>query len=135
MIDLVSDTVTKPTPEMRKAMAEAEVGDAQRGEDPSVNRLLDAVCELLGKEAALFLPSATMGNQIAYKVCTKPGDEIIMDRRSHPIHFEGGSPAFLSGVMIWGLDGDRGVFSQEDVLAAIRPDDPPGRRARRHSLT
>lgn len=124
MIDLVSDTVTKPTPEMRRAIAEAEVGDSQRAEDPTVNRLQDAVCELLGKEAALFLPSATMGNQIAYKVHTSPGDEIIMDRLSHPILFEAGSPAMLSGVMIRPVDGDRGVFTAEDVVAAIRPDEP-----------
>jgi len=130
MIDLISDTVTKPTPQMRRAIAEAEVGDAQRGEDPTVNRLQDAVCELLGKDASLFLPSATMGNQIAYKVHTRHGDEIIMDRLSHPIHFEGGSPAFLSGVMICQMNGDRGVFTAEDVLAAIRPDDPHSPRTR-----
>ena len=130
MIDLVSDTVTLPSPEMRKAIAEAEVGDSQRGEDPTVNLLQNAVCDLLGKEAALFLPSATMANQIAYKVHTRPGDEIIMDRFSHPIHFEGGSPAFLSGVMIWQVSGERGVFTEDDVLAAIRPDDPHSPRTR-----
>ena len=130
MIDLVSDTVTLPTPEMRKAMGKAEVGDSQRGEDPTVSRLQDTVCDLLGKDAALFLPSATMGNQIAYKVFTRPGDEIIMDRTSHPIHFEGGAPAFLSGVMIYPVVGERGVFTEEDVLAAIRPDDPHAPRTR-----
>lgn len=130
MIDLVSDTVTLPTPELRKAMAKAEVGDSQRGEDPTVNRLQDAVCDLLGKDAALFLPSATMANQIAYKVHTRPGDEIIMDRASHPIHFEGGAPAFLSGVMIYTVNGEGGVFTEEDVLAAIRPDDPHAPRTR-----
>ena len=130
MIDLVSDTVTLPTPEMRKAMAKAEVGDSQRGEDPTVNRLQDKVCDLLGKDAALFLPSATMANQIAYKVHTRPGDEIIMDRASHPIHFEGGAPAFLSGVMIYTVNGQSGVFTEEDVLAAIRPDDPHAPRTR-----
>jgi len=124
MIDLVSDTVTQPSPEMRKAIAAAEVGDSQRGEDPTVNRLQEVVCELLGKEAALFLPSATMANQIAYKVHTNPGDEIIMDRTSHPILFEAGAPAQLSGIMIHHVNGDRGVFTEEDVLAAIRPDEP-----------
>jgi len=130
MIDLVSDTVTLPTPEMRKAIARAELGDSQRGEDPTVNRLRDAVCDLLGKDEALFLPSATMANQIAYKVHTRPGDEIIMDRASHPIHYEGGSPAFLSGVMICTVNGDRGVFTEEDVAAAVRPDDPHAPRTR-----
>lgn len=134
MIDLVSDTVTLPSPEMRKAIAEAEVGDSQRGEDPTVNRLQEVVCEVLGKEAALFLPSATMANQIAYKVHTQPGDEIIMDWMSHPIHFEGASPAFLSGVMIYPLHGERGVFTEEDVLAAIRPDDPHNPRTRLVSI-
>lgn len=130
MIDLISDTVTQPSPEMRRAMAEAPVGDAQRNEDPTVNALQDAVCELLGKDAALFLPSATMANQIAYKTHTRPGDEIILDRNSHTIHYEGGSPALLSGVMLFFVDGERGVFSEEDVLAAIRPDDPHAPRTR-----
>ena len=124
MIDLVSDTVTQPTPEMRKFMAEAEVGDSQRGEDPTVNRLQDAVAELLDKDGALFLPSATMANQIAYKVFTRPGDEIIMDYKSHPILFEGGACAFLSGVMIHSIHGDRGIFGEDDLVAAIRPDEP-----------
>lgn len=130
MIDLISDTVTLPTPEMRKAMAEAEVGDSQRGEDPTVNALQNAICELLDKEAALFLPSATMANQIAFKTHTKPGDEIIMDWRSHAIQFEGGAPAFLSGVSIYPLHGERGIFTEEDVLAALRPDDPHAPRSR-----
>lgn len=130
MIDLISDTITLPSPEMRKAMAEAEVGDSQLGEDPTVNRLQDAVSELLNKDAALYLPSATMANEIAYKVFTRPGDEIIMDRTSHAIHYEGGAPAFISGVMVRPLDGDRGVFTEEDVLAAIRPDDPHAPRTR-----
>lgn len=134
MIDLISDTVTQPTPDMRKAMAEAKVGDSQRGEDPTVNRLQEELADLLGKDAALFVPSATMANQIAFKVHTRPGDEIMMDRRSHPIHYEGGAPAFLSGVMIYPLDGDRGAFTEEDVLAAIRPDDPHAPRSRLVSM-
>jgi threonine aldolase len=130
MIDLISDTVTLPTPEMRRAMAEAEVGDSQRGEDPSVNRLQEAVAELLDKDAALFLPSATMANQIAFKVHTHPGDEIIIDAASHAVHYEGGAPAFLSGTMICPVEGDRGVFTEEDVLANVRPDDPHAPRTR-----
>lgn len=130
MIDLISDTVTQPSPEMRKAIAEAEVGDSQRGEDPTVNELQAEASELLGKDAALFLPSATMANQIAYKAHTRPGDEIIMDRWSHPIHYEGAGPAALSSVMIYPLDGDRGVFGEENVIAAIRPDDPHAPRTR-----
>ncbi|MBP6964461.1 MAG: aminotransferase class I/II-fold pyridoxal phosphate-dependent enzyme [Armatimonadetes bacterium] len=130
MIDLVSDTVTEPSPEMRKAIAEAPVGDSQRAEDPTVNELQAECSQLLGKEAALFVVSATMANQIAYKVHTRPGDEIIMDRWSHPIHYEGAGPAVLSSVMIHPLDGDRGVFGAEDVLGAIRPDDPHAPRTR-----
>ncbi|HUV04504.1 MAG TPA: threonine aldolase family protein [Armatimonadota bacterium] len=130
MIDLISDTVTLPTPEMRKAMAKAEVGDSQHGEDPTVNRLQDAVCALLGKDSSLFLPSATMANEIAFKVHTRPGDEIIMDWLSHALHFEGGAPALLSGATIYPIHGERGVFTEEDVLAAIRPDDPHFPRTR-----
>jgi len=124
MIDLISDTVTQPTPEMRNAMAKAGVGDSQRGEDPTVNALQDEVCELLGKDAALFLPSATMANQIAFKTHTQPGDEVIMDWRSHAVHFEGGAPALLSGIMIHPIHTERGIFTEHEVIAAIRPDDP-----------
>jgi len=134
MIDLISDTVTQPSPEMRRAIAEAKVGDSQRGEDPTVNALQTEAAELLGKDAALFLPSATMANQIAYKVHTRPGDEIIMDRWSHPIHYEGSGPAVLSSVMICPLDGERGIFGAEDVLGAIRPDDPHSPRTRLVSI-
>ncbi len=124
MIDLISDTVTQPTPEMRMFMANAEVGDSQRGEDPTINRLQDAVAELLDKDGAIFLPSATMANQIAYKAQTRPGDEIIMDYKSHPILFEAGACAFLSGLMIHPIQGDRGIFDEDAVTAAIRPDEP-----------
>ncbi|MHB0998822.1 MAG: threonine aldolase family protein [Armatimonadota bacterium] len=130
MIDLISDTVTQPTPDMRRAMADAEVGDSQRGEDPTVNRLQETVCELLNKDAALFVPSSTMANQIAYKVHTHPGDEIVLDKNSHTIHYEGGAPALLSGVMMHPVNGARGVFTEEDLLAAIRPDDPHAPRTR-----
>lgn len=134
MIDLVSDTVSNPSPEMRRAMAEAPVGDSQRGEDPSVNELQSEAAELLGKESAIFLPSATMANQIAYKIHTHDGDEIIMHRWSHPLHYEASGPAVLSRAMIYPVDGDRGVFTAEDVVAAIRPDDPHAPRTRLVSI-
>ena len=94
-IDLASDTATRPSPKMRAAMAEAPVGDEQKGEDPTTNELQSLAARLLGKEAALFVPSATMANQIAFKVHTRPGDEIIMHRESHAMNFEGGAPAVL----------------------------------------
>jgi threonine aldolase len=120
MIDLFSDTVTRPSPAMRKAMAEAEVGDEQRGLDPTVNRLQDMVAELLGKEAALFLPSGTMCNQVAYAVHCKPGDEIIMDIGAHPFHYEGGGPAAVSGALIRPIQGVRGVYQPEQITAALQ---------------
>ena len=121
-IDLYSDTLTKPTQEMRKFMSEAEVGDEQQKEDPTINLLVDMVCDLLGKEDALFLPSGTMCNQIAFRVYCRPGDEIIMDRTAHTLHFETGGPAALSGATISPLSGERGIFSTEQLQAAIRPD-------------
>src|SRR5258707_979852 len=117
VIDLFSDTLTKPTPEMRRFMCEAEVGDEQKGEDPTVTRLQEMVAELLGKEAAVYLPSGTMCNEIAVKVHTRPGDEVLGDRTSHLIHFEGGGPGLLSGVLMTALDGDRGVFTGAQVRA------------------
>ncbi|NOZ57916.1 MAG: low-specificity L-threonine aldolase [Calditrichaeota bacterium] len=123
MIDLRSDTVTKPTPEMRKAIAEAEVGDDVFGEDPTVNRLQEMVAEKLGKEAALFVPSGTMGNQVCIKVLTQPGDEIICEANTHCYNFEAGGVAFNSGVQPRPLEGNRGVITAEQVEAAIRPDD------------
>ncbi|MGH7317889.1 MAG: threonine aldolase family protein, partial [Candidatus Rokuibacteriota bacterium] len=117
MIDLYSDTLTRPTPEMRRFMCEAEVGDEQKGEDPTVNRLQEMVADLLGKEAAVFLPSGTMCNEIAVKVHTRPGDEVLADRTSHLIHFEGGGPGLLSGVLMTALDGERGVFTGAHVRA------------------
>ena len=120
MIDLRSDTVSKPSPEMRRAMAEAEVGDDVFGEDPSVNRLQELAAQLLGKEAALYVPSGTMANQISIKVHTQPGDEIIMERTSHPFNSESGGLAALSGVQINLLDGQRGVLAAEQVAGVIR---------------
>ena len=123
MIDLISDTVTKPSPEMRQAMADAPVGDSQKEEDPTVNRLQDAVCELLGKEAAVYLPSATMANMIAYKINSRPGDEMITDYRSHAANNEGGHPGAIAGLMVRTVEGVRGIFTDQDVLGALRPDD------------
>src|SRR5579875_67627 len=120
VIDLFSDTATKPSAGMRRAIAEAEVGDEQRREDPTVNRLQAAVAELLGKEAALFLPSGTMCNLISFAVATRPGDEIILHRDAHPIIAEGGGTPAVSGALFYPLDGPRGMFSVEQVAGAIR---------------
>ncbi|PJA77706.1 MAG: low-specificity L-threonine aldolase [Nitrospirae bacterium CG_4_9_14_3_um_filter_51_5] len=121
MIDLRSDTVTKPTPAMREAMAQAEVGDDVYGEDPTVNRLEAMAAELLGKEAAVFVPSGVMGNQLALRLHTRPGDEVIVEGASHIIRYEGGSASSLSGVQLCCVPGDRGRLSPESVEAAIRP--------------
>ncbi len=131
-IDLYSDTQTRPSEAMRRAIAAAEVGDEQRGEDPTVNRLQDMVADLLGKERALYLPSGTMCNEIAYRVWARPGQEIILDKTAHALHFETGGPAALSGLMTRPLDGTRGVFGAEMVEAAIRPRD--NRHAPRSAL-
>ena len=119
MIDLYSDTRTKPTPGMRRAIAEAEVGDEQAMLDPTVNALCERVAELLGKEAAVYLPSGTMANQIAARVHCRQGDEIILSATAHPIHAESGGPAALAGVMMRGLAGERGMFTADQVRAAI----------------
>ena len=119
-IDLYSDTQTRPTAEMRRAMAEAPVGDEQRGEDPTVNRLCAMVAERLGKEAAMFLPSGTMCNEIAILVHCRPGDEIIADRTAHIINAEGGGPAIFAGAMLRPLDGARGIYDAGQVEAALR---------------
>ena len=121
MIDLYSDTVTRPTPEMRRFMCDAEVGDEQKHEDPTVNLLQEMVAELLGKEAAVFLPSGTMCNEIALRVHCRPGDEMLAHRTAHPIHFETGGPAALGGVNVRPLDGPRGQYDVEGLEAGIRP--------------
>ena len=121
-IDLYSDTQTRPSDAMRKAMAEAPVGDEQRGEDPTVNRLCIMVAELLGKEAAIFLPSGTMCNEIAILVHCNHGDEIIADQTAHIINAEGGGPAAFAGAMLSSLDGARGIYSADQVEAAVRDD-------------
>lgn len=120
-VDLYSDTVTKPSAEMRRFICEAEVGDEQQGEDPTVNLLLEMVTELLGKEAAVFLPSGTMCNEIALRVHCRPGDEAIAHRDAHLIHFETGGPAALAGVNVRPLDGPRGCYTAAAVEEAIRP--------------
>ncbi len=121
-IDLRSDTVTRPTPEMRAAMAAAEVGDDVYGEDPTVNRLQAVAAELTGKEGALFMPSGTMANQVAVRAWTEPGDALMAARDAHVYLYEGGGAAALSGVQA-ALIGSDGLFRLEDVQAAAAPDD------------
>ncbi|MFP6707682.1 MAG: threonine aldolase family protein [Alphaproteobacteria bacterium] len=125
-IDLYSDTHTKPTPAMRQAMAEAEVGDEQQFEDPTVNKLCAMVAELLGQEAAMFMPSGTMCNQIAFRVHCEPGDEIILDYTAHPINAESGGPSAVAMAQTRALHSDLGIFTADQVREAIRP-------TRRHS--
>jgi threonine aldolase len=120
-VDLFSDTVTRPTPAMRRAMADAEVGDEQNREDPTVNRLQDMVAELLGKEAALFLPSGTMCNQVAFAVHCRPGDEILLHETAHPLLYESGGPTALVGAIMRPLPGARGMFTADQVRQAVRP--------------
>ena len=120
--DLRSDTVTKPSPAMREAMACAEVGDDVFGEDPTVNRLQARTAEMLGKEAGLFVASGTMGNQVSIKALTQPGDEVIVERDSHTYNYEAGAPAFLSGVQLLPLHGRYGVFTADEAEKAVRPE-------------
>jgi threonine aldolase len=124
MIDLRSDTVTQPTDAMRKAMARAEVGDDVYGEDPTVNRLQDMAAALLGKRAALFVPSGTMGNQLAIRAHTQPGQEVIVESKAHIVRYEQGAAGALAGVQLHWVGGDRGIMTAEQVEAAIRPKDP-----------
>ena len=119
-IDLRSDTVTRPSPGMRQAMAEAPVGDDQYGEDPSVNRLQERIAGLLGKEAALFVPSGTMANQIALKLLTRPGDEVIVGKDAHMMWHESGAGAANSGVQFSAI-GTGGLFTAEEFRAACKP--------------
>jgi threonine aldolase len=129
-IDLRSDTITKPTPAMREAMAAAEVGDDVLGDDPTVRELEAETAALLGKEAALFTPSGTMANQLAVRSHTESGDEIVVEAQAHLYFYEGGGPAALSGVMCRCLPGERGVFGGADVEAVVRPADPHFPRTR-----
>jgi len=119
-IDLRSDTVTRPTPEMRKAMAEAEVGDDVFGDDPTVNALQEHAAGIFGKEAALFVPTGSMGNQVCLGALAKPGDEVVCDAGAHFLHYEGGSVAAHLGLMMRPLAGERGVISADQVAAVMR---------------
>ncbi|MEO8769213.1 MAG: low-specificity L-threonine aldolase [Ferruginibacter sp.] len=121
--DLRSDTFTKPSHQMLKAMMEAAVGDDVFGEDPTVNQLEAFAAEIFGMEAALFCPSGTMTNQIAIKCHTQPGEEVICDKLSHVYIYEGGGIAFNSGCQVKPIDGTRGMITAEQVIEAINPDD------------
>jgi threonine aldolase len=123
VVDLRSDTVTRPSPGMREAMAQAEVGDDVFGDDPTVNRLQEEVARLLGKQAAIYVPSGTMANQTSIRAQTRPGDEIIAHEDSHIYHYEAGAPAGLSGCSLRLVVGERGIFDAAAVRSAIRPDD------------
>jgi len=122
LVDLRSDTVTRPTPAMRRAMAEAEVGDDVYGEDPTVRRLEEKAAELLGFEAALFVPSGTMGNQIAVRLLARPGEEAVVDERSHIFNYEMAAMADLSGVLARPVRSSSGFPAAADIEAALRPD-------------
>jgi threonine aldolase len=119
MIDLRSDTATRPTTEMRAAIAAAEVGDEQLREDPTVTELQRRAADLLGQEAALFLPTATMANQIALRVLTRPGGELIAEERTHTLVYEAGGPAVHSGLVMRGLPGIRGRLSPEQLRSVV----------------
>src|SRR5258708_9738033 len=122
IVDLRSDTVTRPTAEMRRAMADAEVGDDVYGEDPTVNRLEQRAAEIFGMEAALFVPSGCMGNLIAIKVWTHHGNEVICEERSHVNLYELASMSAIAGCMPRAVRGDDGMLTWKEVEAAIRPE-------------
>ena len=124
MIDLRSDTVTKPTPAMRRAMFEAEVGDDVYREDPTVNRLEERAAEIAGKPAALFVPTGTMGNTIAIKLLTEHGQEVICDSRAHLLDYELSMVAWFSGCVIRAIETERGLLSAEEVIRNLRPVSP-----------
>ncbi|MGQ9629569.1 MAG: low-specificity L-threonine aldolase [bacterium] len=120
IIDLRSDTVTRPTEEMRRAMFDAVVGDDVYGEDPTVNRLQEIAAAKVGKEDALFVPSGTMGNEVAVKTHTQPGDEMILEARSHIYNYEAGATAAISGVQIRAIYGEDGAMDPAEIRRAIR---------------
>jgi threonine aldolase len=120
IVDLRSDTVTRPTPEMRRAMAEAEVGDDVFGDDPTVNSLQEFCAELLGKEAGLFVPTGSMGNQVSLGAMSRPGDEVVCEAGAHFLHYEGGSVAAHLGLVARPLPGANGVIAADQVAGAIR---------------
>lgn len=123
IVDLRSDTVTRPTPAMLDAMMQASVGDDVFGEDPTVNKLEAMAAALFGMESALYCPTGTMSNQIAIKVHTQPGDEVICDRTAHVYQYEGGGIAFNAGAQVKLLDGANGRITAQQVLESINPDD------------
>lgn len=130
IIDLRSDTVTRPGPGMREAIASSEVGDDVFGDDPTVNALEARVAEMFGAEAALYVPSGTMGNLVSLASITQPGDEVILDRQCHILNYEVASVAAIAGLLVNPLDGERGVLTAEMVAPHIRPDNlhcPPTR--------
>lgn len=129
-VDFFSDTKTRPTAAMRAAMANAEVGDERAGEDPTVNRLVERCAALLGKPAAIYLPSGTMCNEIAVAVHCRPGDEVLCDATSHLIGYEGGGPAALAGVMLNAIHGVRGLYTAQQLRERLRPDRPYAPRQR-----
>jgi threonine aldolase len=120
-IDLRSDTITRPVPEMRQAMANAEVGDDVFGDDPTITELETATAKILGKEAAVYVPSGTMANQLAVRCHTQPGDEILLDANAHIFWYEAGAPAALSGASCRVIQGTRGIFSVDQFVEALRP--------------
>src|ERR687894_1234048 len=135
MVNLFSDTQTRPTEAMRRAMAAAEVGDEQRFEDPTVVALCERVAELLGHEAAVFLPSGTMCNAIAFRLHVRPGgDEVVLHRTAHPIIAEAGGPAAISGAVLCPVEGPRGMFDADTLRAYLRPEDRYLPRSRLVSL-
>jgi threonine aldolase len=121
LIDLRSDTVTRPTPAMRQAMANAEVGDDVLGDDPTVNRLQERIASIMGKPAAVFVPSGSMANQTAIRAQTEPGDEVLCHEDSHIINYETGGPGALSGVMVRAARGPQGLFDADQVESLYRP--------------
>jgi threonine aldolase len=123
IVDLRSDTVTRPTPGMREAIATAAVGDDVFDDDPTIHALQDRVAALTGKEKALFVPSGTMGNQAAIRSLTVPGDEVLVERDSHIFNYEAAAAAVMSGVQLRPLPGVRGALDPGQVIAAVRPDD------------
>lgn len=124
MIDLRSDTVTKPSPAMRDAMARASVGDDVYGEDPTVNRLQEMAAGLLGKKTSIFVPSGTMANQLSIRAQAQPGQEVIVESTAHIVRYEQGAAAALSGVQLHWVRGERGLLTAEHIETAIRPKDP-----------
>lgn len=122
IIDIRSDTVTVPTEEMRKVIANAIVGDDVFGEDPTVNELEEYVADLLGKESAVFVASGVMANQISLHILTNPADEVIVEAESHIFHYEAGAPALLSGIQLKRLNSEKGILNENDIEKCIHPD-------------